>query len=109
MLAIGGRPALLDGLDQPGGAVGDDQHRRAESAGDQIPAERQPVLVGLAHPQHHRQQHALAGLGEAPGDQHALFRAVGADREKDRVQKQRRELDVVEVAAPERREALAQL
>ena len=69
VLAVRRRPALLDRLDQPGRAVGDDQHRRAEPAGDQIAAERQPVLVGLAHPQHHRQQHPLAVLGEPPRDQ----------------------------------------
>jgi hypothetical protein len=53
VLAVRGRPALLDGLDQPGGAVGDDQHRRPEPAGDQVAPEREPVLVGLAHPEHH--------------------------------------------------------
>ena len=35
VLAIGGRPALLDDRDQPGGAVGDHKQRRAEPAGDQ--------------------------------------------------------------------------
>jgi hypothetical protein len=43
-LAIRRWPALLDRLDQPGGAVGDDQHRRPETAGDQIASERLPVL-----------------------------------------------------------------
>jgi hypothetical protein len=65
--------------------------------------------VRLAHPEHHRQQHTLAFFGKAPGDQHALLGPVGADREKDRVQEQRRHLDVVEVAALERLKALAQL
>jgi hypothetical protein len=50
VLAVGCRPALLGGLDQPGGAVGNDQHRRAEAAGDQVAPERQPVLVGRASP-----------------------------------------------------------
>jgi len=45
VLAVGGGPALLDRLDQPGGAVGDDQQRRPEPAGDQVPAEREPILV----------------------------------------------------------------
>jgi hypothetical protein len=53
VLAVRGGPALLDRLDQPGGAVGDDQQRRAEPAGDQVAPEREPVLVRLAHPQHH--------------------------------------------------------
>jgi hypothetical protein len=96
-------------VDQPGGAVGDDQHRRAEPAGDQVAPERKPVLVGLAHPQHHRQEHAFSLLGEAPRDEDALLGAVGADGQEDRVQEQRRQLDGVEIAAPELLEALAQL
>jgi hypothetical protein len=35
-LAVRGGPALLDRFGQPWGAVGDDQKRRAEAAGDQI-------------------------------------------------------------------------
>jgi hypothetical protein len=66
-------------------------------------------LVRFAHPQHHLKQHALALLGESPGDQDALLGPVGTDGEKDRVEEQRREVDVVEVAALERLEALAQL
>ena len=54
VLAVRGGPALLDRLDQPGGAVGDDQERRAQSAGDQVAAERQPVLVRFAHAEHDR-------------------------------------------------------
>jgi hypothetical protein len=65
--------------------------------------------VRLAHPQHHRQQHALALLAEAPGDEHALLGPVRTDREEDRVQEQRRHLDVIEVAALERLEALPEL
>jgi hypothetical protein len=64
------------------------------AAGDQIACERQPVLVGLAHAEHHRQQHALPFFAEPP---------VG------RVEKQRHEVNVVEVAAFERLIALAQL
>src|SRR5829696_6937919 len=45
VLAIRGGPALLDRLDQPGRAVGDDQQRRAEPARDQVAREREPVLV----------------------------------------------------------------
>jgi hypothetical protein len=52
-------------------------------------------LVRLAHPQHHREQHALALLGEAPGHQHALLGPVLADREEDHVEEQRRQLDLV--------------
>ena len=109
VLAVGVRPALLDGLDQPGGAVGNDQHRRAQAAGDQIAAERLPVLIGLAHPQHHRQQHAFAGVGEPPGDQHALLGPARSHGQEGRVEEQRDEPDLVEIAALERRKAFAQL
>jgi transposase len=37
-------PALLDRLDQPRRAVGDDQKQRAEPAGEQVPGEREPLL-----------------------------------------------------------------
>jgi hypothetical protein len=99
-IAIG--PAVLDRLDQPRGAVGDDQHRRAQAAGDQIAAERLPVLIGLAHPQHHRQQHAFAGVGKAPGDQHALLRAARPHGQERRIEEQRDEPDLVEIAALKR-------
>jgi hypothetical protein len=46
---------------------------------------------------------------KSPGDQHALLGPLAADREEDRVEKQRRQVDVVEVAAPEGLKALAQL
>ena len=65
--------------------------------------------MGLAHPQHHRQEHPLAGGGEAPGDQDALLGPVATDGEERGVQKQRRQVDLVEVAALERLEAFAQL
>jgi hypothetical protein len=81
VLAVRGGPALLDGLDQPGRAVGDDQQRRSEPAGDQIAAERLPVLVGLAHAEHHLKQDAFALLGESPGDQHTLLGAPRTARE----------------------------
>jgi hypothetical protein len=65
--------------------------------------------VRFAHPEHHREQHALAILGEAPGDQHALLGPVGTDGEERGIEEQRRQADVVEVAAPELLKALAQL
>jgi hypothetical protein len=45
VLAIRGRPALLDRLDQAGGAVGGDQHRCRQATGDQVPCQAEPVLV----------------------------------------------------------------
>jgi hypothetical protein len=108
-LAVRRRPALLDRLDEPGSAVGDDQHRRPEPSCDQVTAERLPVLVGLAHPEHHLKQHALAVCGEAPGHQHALFRPTRTHGDEGRVQKQRHQPDLVEAATRERLEALAEL
>jgi hypothetical protein len=58
--------------------------------------------VRLAHPQHHRQQHPLAVFGKAPRDRRALLRPVAADSEKGGVEEERRQVDLVEVAAPER-------
>ena len=109
VLAIRGWPALLDGLDQPGGAVGDDEHRRRQPAGDQVPGQGEPVLVRLAHPQAHPDENPLALLGKAPGTKDALLRALGPDVEEDRVEEQRHQSDPVEVAAPELLKALAQL
>jgi len=108
-LVVRGGPALLDRFDEARGAVGDDQHRRAQTAGDQVAGKRQPVLVGLAHAEHHRQQRALAGFGESPGDQHALLGPVGSHRQVGRVEEQRHQVEVVEVAAFERLIALAEL
>jgi anti-sigma regulatory factor (Ser/Thr protein kinase) len=45
VLAVRGGPALLDRLDQSRRAVGHDQQRCAQPAGDQVPAECQPVLA----------------------------------------------------------------
>jgi hypothetical protein len=63
--------------------------------------------VRFAHPQHHLKHDALALLGESPGDQHALLGPLAADRQEHRVQEQRRQLDLVEVAALELLKALA--
>jgi hypothetical protein len=109
VLAVGVRPAVLDGLDQPRGAVGDDEHRRAEPAGDQVAPEGLPVLIGLAHAEHDRQQHAFAAVGEAPGDEHALLGPARAHREERCVEEQRDEPDLVEIAALELLETVAQL
>jgi hypothetical protein len=87
VLAVRGGPALLDRFDQPGGTVGEDQHRRPEPAGDQVAPQRQPVLVGFAHPQHHRQEHPLALIGESQATSTPSLGPLRADREKDRIEK----------------------
>ena len=102
-------PALLDRLDQPGSAVGDDQHRCPQPSRDQVAAERLPVLVGLTHPEHHRQQHALAVFGESPGHQHALLGPAGTNGDEGGVEEQRHQPDVVQIPALERLKALPEL
>jgi hypothetical protein len=80
----------------------------AASARDQVAPEREPVLVGFAHPEADRHERALAGGAEPPGAQHALLGTLGADREVDRVEEQRHRLGLVQIAALERGEPLAQ-
>ena len=109
VLAIGARPDLLDRRDQARGAVGDDQPWRGEPAADQIAAELEPVLLGLARPQAHGNQLSVAVFGDSPGADHALLRAARADRQVDRVEEQHDQVDVVERAATERLEPLVQL
>src|ERR671924_447882 len=109
MLAIGPRPDLLDRPGQPGRAVGHDQAGCRESAGGEVTAELEPVLLGLAHPQPDRNQLSSAGFGDPPGTDHALLRAARTDWEVDRVEEQDDQLDVVEGAATERLESLTQL
>ena len=109
VLAIRRRPALLDGFDQAGGAIADDQQRGSEPAGDQIAPELKPVRVRLAHPERHRQKHPLARFGEPPGHEHALLGPVRTHRQEHRVEEQRHDLDVVEVTAGEVLIALPEL
>ena len=108
-LTVRRRPALLDRLDQAGSAVGDDQHRCAEPAADQVAPERLPVLEGLAHPEHHCQQHTLASFGEPPGNLDALLGPVRPHREERRIKEQRDELYVVQVTTTELLKPLTQL
>jgi hypothetical protein len=96
-------------LISPGAPSATSQHRRPQPARDQVASEREPVLVRFAHPEHHRKQHPLALFGESPGDQDALLGPIATDREKHRIEKQRRQLNAVEVAALERLKPIAQL
>jgi hypothetical protein len=67
-----GRPDLLDRADQPGGAVGDDQQRRTQPAGDQVAQEPQAGVGGLGACAIQAEQDRLAVGGDRPGAQHRL-------------------------------------
>jgi hypothetical protein len=109
MLTTSTRPNFLDRADQPPRAVGDEQARHGDSAAGEDAAEFEPVLLGLAHPQPHRNQLSRTGLGDSPGTDHALLRSARADRQLDRVEEQHDQVDVVERAATERLEPLVPL
>jgi hypothetical protein len=63
MLAVGAGPDFLHGADQPGRSVGDDQAWGGEPTSDEIAAELEPVLLGLARarrtPTHRRRRRSL--------------------------------------------------
>ena len=74
----GAREAFLDGADDAGCAVGDDQQRVAEPAGAHVleeGAHRLGVLLGAGH---EGKQHLAAVLADAPGGDHRLARLAGA-------------------------------
>jgi hypothetical protein len=48
-----------------------------DKLGSLPPSRSRPLVVGLTHPEHHREQHPLAGLGESPGDQDVLLGPSG--------------------------------
>ncbi len=106
---IRGRPALLDRLDQPGGAVGHYEHRCRKPSGDQVAPERLPVLVGLAHPEHHREQHALAAFGESPGNEDALLGPTATHGDERGIEEHGHQPGVIDASALERLKALPQL
>jgi hypothetical protein len=109
VLAVSARPQLLDRQGQPGRAIGDDQARGGESAGAEVAAELEPVLLGLARARTHRNQRPCAVFGESPRAHDAFLGAAGADRQVDRIEEQHHQLDLVQIAARELREALMQL
>ena len=81
----------------------------ASPRADQIAAELDPVLFGLARSQPDGNQLPVAVFVDSPGADHALLRSARTDREIDRVEEQHDQLDVVERAATERFEPLVQL
>ena len=62
----------------------------------------------LAHPSITDSSTRSPPVGEPPRDQDALLGPIGVHAEKDRVDEQRRDVDVVEGATLKRGEALAQ-
>jgi hypothetical protein len=62
----------LGRADEPLGAVGDDQQRRPQPAGDQPGQEVRPGIVALGAAWSQPDQHRLAIGADAPGDQHRL-------------------------------------
>ncbi len=91
-----------------GRTVGDPERRRLETAGEQVAAEVEPVLVALAAAELQPEQHLAPLERDAPGDQHALGRrVVGPQLQLDRVQEAVDE--VVLVQAPAAPGAVARL
>ncbi len=108
-LTVGLGPELLDRADQAGGAVGDDQQRRAEAAAGERAAEAEPVLFCLAHPQADIQEHPLAIFGDSPGAEHTLLRPAGTDGQEDGVEEEVDQAQAGEVALAEGLKALFEL
>ena len=77
VLPIGARPDLLGRADQPGGAVGDDQPWRGESAGGEVAAELEPVFLAFAHPQPDGNQRPLAVFGDSQAQITPSFGPLG--------------------------------
>jgi hypothetical protein len=67
-----GRPDLLDRADQPGGAVGDDQQRRAQPAACRSRGNPRQASVELGGGAIQANQDRLAVGGDRPGAQHRL-------------------------------------
>lgn len=91
-------------------AVGDQQRRRAQPAGDQVTAEVEPVLVALPGAELEAEQHLLTLERDPPGDQDTLGRfVVGAQLQVDRVEEAVDDVVRVEAAAAPGAVALARL
>ena len=108
-LAIGPRPQLLDGLEQPRCAVTDHQPGRAQAAARQVAAQIQPVLPRFALAQPDGYQHAPTLRRVAPGHQYAFLGATRSGRYVDGIQEQGQQLDLGQAARAERSVAGAQL
>ena len=89
---------LLDRGDQPGRAVGDDQHRAGQAAVLQIGQEGVPGVGGLASARRQADEGGLSAGGDAPGGQHRLGRGAGMHPEEAGVQEQVVHGDGIEAA-----------
>jgi hypothetical protein len=78
---VGVGPQLFHRPDETGCPVGHDEERAAEAAPDEAAPELRPVLDALALPEADVEQDPLAVGGEAPGDEDALFGALGPDQQ----------------------------
>jgi hypothetical protein len=91
---------LLDRADQPCGAVGDDQQRWAEAAGDQVAQEPQAGVGGFRIGAVQGKQDRPAVGGNAPGAQHRLGPGARVHLEVAGVQVQVLQLDLGQAAGP---------
>ena len=88
MLAQRAAHRALDGADQPGRAVRDDQQRSSQPALTQPGQKARPGIPGLARGGLQPDKHRFAVGVDAPGGQHRLGRGVGVVLEMAAVQKQ---------------------
>jgi hypothetical protein len=103
------RERLLDRGQQPGAAVGDHQHRRAQAAAGQVLKEVDPGVVALAGGRGQADQHRAAGGGGAVGDQHRLGPGAGVVAKAGAVQVQVVQLDLGQAAGRPGGELLGKL
>jgi hypothetical protein len=87
-------------VDQPSGAVADDQQRWAQTAVVQVLQEPAPGVGALAPAGRQPDQDRLAHGGDAPRGQHRLGPGAGVHAKARAVQEQVVQLDVVQATLP---------
>ena len=90
--------SLLDGRDQPGRAVGDDQQRGGQAPVLEIGEEVVPGIRRFPGAGGQADEGGLPAGGDAPGGQHRLGRRAGVHPEKAGVQEQVIQRDPVQAA-----------
>ena len=86
----------LGGIDQPGGAIGDDQQRRAQPPAAEPVEEVAPRVSGLAAAGGQRDKYRCAVGGDAPRGEHRLGPGTGMHLEHRGVQEQVVQLHAVQ-------------